>query len=376
MKKLIVPSVILVSSILTVGCSSDRDMKKKGMNSVDTVSSNSEESTKTDLDRTISKWPSRTQLAVQEMMAKYGPPHEVSSERIIWNNQGPYKRIMVTKEEVPHDFPMPHMDFLEHTVLYQVPADKADELQQFDGSVSFYRTSGELSARCDLEGHNILTLNLSRDIIEGKKTPLEARASFGENVKQDIMGMRPAYVEKLQFEPQTAMAAAFPDTKVMPGSPNREAASDDKVTPDAEILATVMAVNMNEILAAAQASKKGLSKDVTAYAKMLQSEHGKNSEKAMKLSQSSGITPIDTMKVDQMKKDGAEKLASITSLTGKDFVKAYVNAMVDDHEKVIAMIDGELLPKAKNEKVMAHLKETREHVSMHLDQAKELQKKM
>lgn len=60
----------------------------------------------------LTGWPERPTLAVKEMMAKYGEPVEVSSEAIIWHNEGPYKRIMVTKKEVPHDFPMPHMDFL------------------------------------------------------------------------------------------------------------------------------------------------------------------------------------------------------------------------------------------------------------------------
>ncbi len=32
-----------------------------------------------------------------------------------------------------------------------------------------------MSARCDLEGHNILTLNLAHDIVTGKKTAEEAR---------------------------------------------------------------------------------------------------------------------------------------------------------------------------------------------------------
>ncbi len=59
----------------------------------------------------LTGWPERPTLAVKEMMAKYGAPVEVSSEAIIWHDAGPFKRIMVTKKEVPHDFPMPHMDF-------------------------------------------------------------------------------------------------------------------------------------------------------------------------------------------------------------------------------------------------------------------------
>lgn len=365
-------TILMAASSLMLGCSSNHESKKmKGE-----TTSVTEAGSMKNLDETIASWPERPKLAVKEMLGKYGPPQEVSVERIIWNNQGPYKRIMVTREEIPHDFPMPHMDFLEHTVLYDVPADRADELQKFDGSVSFYRTGGELSARCDLEGHNILTLNLARDIIEGKTTAQEARVSFGEYVKQDMMGKKPAYVETLQFRPHSMMKAAFADTKVLPGAPNRETAATGEVKPDAEVLGFVMATNTNEILAAAQAQKKDVSKPVMTYAKMLQTEHAKNSAKAMKLSQSSGVVPIDTEEVDQLKQDGAKNLAAITPLQGKEFEVAYLTAMVDDHKKVISMIDDQLLPMAKNAQVKAHLKETRDHVAMHLDQAQDLKRNL
>jgi hypothetical protein len=133
---------------------------------------------------------------------------------------GPYKRIMVTKKEVPHDFPKPHMDFLEHTVSYRVPADKVDDLVAFDASMTINATAGEMSARCDLEGHNILTLNLARDIIEGKKSVKQARAAFAEHVVEDVGGKHPEYVETLLFTPEPR-GAEFPDAPNIPGSPVR-----------------------------------------------------------------------------------------------------------------------------------------------------------
>jgi len=81
------------------------------------------------MEATISDWPNRLKLAAREMMGKYGAPAEITSERIIWKNPGAYKRIMVTREEIPHDFPKPHMDFLEHTIEYNVPQDKVADPQ-------------------------------------------------------------------------------------------------------------------------------------------------------------------------------------------------------------------------------------------------------
>ena len=92
-----------------------------------------------------------------------------ASETLFWHKAGSYKRIKVTRVEIPHDFPKPHMDFLEHTIEYRVPAEKASAIVAFDGSITINRTAGEMSARCDLEGPNILTLNLAHDMVIGKK---------------------------------------------------------------------------------------------------------------------------------------------------------------------------------------------------------------
>ncbi len=212
---------------------------------------------RTDVDQAISTWPPRPRLAVQQMMSQYGPPLEVSTEAVIWHHAGPYKRIMVTKKEVPHDFPKPHMDFLEHTVSYRVPADKVDDLVAFDASMTINATAGEMSARCDLEGHNILTLNLARDIIEGKKNVKEARAAFAKNVVEDVAGIHPSYVEELQFAPQTT-GAAFPDTPNIPGSPVRGTHDASAGGTDAEVVAFLIAMDDNVVLAATAAYKKKL----------------------------------------------------------------------------------------------------------------------
>jgi len=53
-------------------------------------------------------------------------------------------------EEIPHDFPKPHMDMLLQSIDYPVPPDKFDELAAYDGSVIAERTKGELAARCDM----------------------------------------------------------------------------------------------------------------------------------------------------------------------------------------------------------------------------------
>ena len=123
-----------------------------------------------DAKQVIQSWPMEAKKAADMAMQKYGEPDEVTSARLVWNDNGPWKRTIITKEETDHAFPMPHKDVMEQVIDYKVPPDKFDELAEYDGSVIAERTKGELSARCDKEEANLLALNLANDVATGKKS--------------------------------------------------------------------------------------------------------------------------------------------------------------------------------------------------------------
>ena len=335
------------------------------------------------VDKITSGWAARPRLGANQMIAKYGLPQEATAEQLIWRNPGPFKRITVMNLETPHDFPMPHVDFLEHTIDYDVPQAKVGDLVAFDASSTINRTVGELSARCDLEGHNVLTLNLDHDIVTGKKSVAEARKAFGDIVGQDVKGEHPPYVEALQFKPAERGAGAFSDKPVIPGSPERVADADPAAKAkldansakggDAEILATVVAVDLNEVLAAMQAGTKKIGQPVLDYAKSIHEGHGMNMEKGLKLGGQIGLTPAITPAVNELQVKGAGALASIVPLDGNEFEKAYLEMMVKGHTDVLGMIDGKLLQGAQNPELKKHLTESRASVAAHLEKAKSLQ---
>ncbi len=367
------PSMVMAqpqnTSAMESGTSSSmKQSKKAAMPAADRAS----------VDKITAGWPARPRLGANEMMAKYGMPQEATSERLIWHNAGPFKRIMVLKMEAPHDFPLPHMDYLEHTITYNVPQDKVGDLIAFDASSTINRTVGELSARCDLEGHNVLTLNLDHDIVTGKKTVEEAREAFGKIVEQDVKGEHPPYVEKLQFEPAETADAAFTDKPVISGSPVRAGAkgtsANEENAADAEVLACLVAVDMNEVLAAAAAGKMKMSQPAMDYAKMLHEAHGKHMTETMKLGMEIDVTPVITEEVAAKQKKGAGELAVLVVLEGEAFEKAYIAAMVKGHTEVLEMIDAKLIPATKNDKLKEHVTMTREHIAKHLEKAKALQK--
>ena len=150
----------------------------------------------------VSSWPEASRMAVKEITDKYGKPDGITKSELFWMNKGVWKKICINKKETKHSFPIEHTDMMQTTISYKVPIDIMDELGRFDGSVTFDRTQGTISARCDKEGNNFLALNLANDIITGKKSVEEARKAYGDIVKEKMNGGNPLYMQKLTFSTQ------------------------------------------------------------------------------------------------------------------------------------------------------------------------------
>lgn len=76
-------------------------------------------------------------------------------------------------------------------------------MNEYDGSVWYHRTRGELSAQCDKEEMNLLALNLAHDIITGKRTVADARAFYAKTAMAFKLGDKSSpYVQGLMFQPE------------------------------------------------------------------------------------------------------------------------------------------------------------------------------
>jgi hypothetical protein len=159
------------------------------------------------VEQMTAKWPDKVREAIRMTTQKYGPPDEVGMHAVMWHNMdfknaqmNPIKHTHIKRETASHDFPMPHEDFLKQTINYRVPADKADELTAFDGSVTFNRTKGEMSAMCDKTEMNNLAFNLSHDVVTGKKTADEARQAYARDAMAFKNGEKPEYTQRILFD--------------------------------------------------------------------------------------------------------------------------------------------------------------------------------
>ena len=162
----------------------------------------------------VEQWPAAPKKVAATLLERYGPPNEATPTKLFWYRIGPWSRIELTADEVLHNFPTPHTDYLTQYVDYPVPANKASELVAFDGSVIVDRTAGQIGARCDHEAYNTLTLNLAVEIIEGRRSVEDARRFYGETAAAFVLGRPAPYAEKLLVQPP-AGETADPDEAII-----------------------------------------------------------------------------------------------------------------------------------------------------------------
>lgn len=163
------------------------------------------------LDQATRGWEDKQLQQIRKLTQKYGMPTDAGPNAVAWVNSPPFASIVIYRESAPHRFPVEHTDFLQHTISYKVPAEKASDLLAADGSLRLDRTAGTISARCDTEAHNILSLNLAHDILTGSKNVQQAREAHTQIILAEMAGESHPYLERLQFQPQDAAAARDPD---------------------------------------------------------------------------------------------------------------------------------------------------------------------
>jgi len=116
-------------------------------------------------------------LQYNVLTAKYGAPNILSTVKggmAVWTkpqlSDGPFERLELLDESVPHCVPKPHRDFLYSYVKYEVPDDKVLDVISLSGSVAYDPLKKLLRARCGSEAANIATLYLATAIGNGVTT--------------------------------------------------------------------------------------------------------------------------------------------------------------------------------------------------------------
>lgn len=142
---------------------------------------------------------------------------------------------------------------------------------------------------------------------------------------------------------------------------------------DAQITAIVSASNENEINAGKLARAKATSKEVKAFADKMVSDHMRLEKSSSEVAAKAKIKPEESAVSQKLKSDAEQTVKQLKDMKGADFDKAYLEAEVAGHQKVLDMVDKNLIPNAKNPELKAELQKARPVIADHLDHAKQLQ---
>jgi predicted outer membrane protein len=327
---------------------------------------------RTEVDKTIAEWPAKVRAVAYQVIREHGLPQEVTPSMLVWRDNGPWKRTVVYREEVAHNFPRPHSDMLEQVVEVRIPADKIDDIARLDGSITYNRTTGELSARCDKEAMNFLALNLAYQIAQGKVSVDDARKRLAKDAAAYLTeDSPPASTTGLAFTPERM--ADDTDKVTMPGAPQpATGGATVGAIGDAEIIGALIAVNAGEVELGRLALRVTKDDKVRQFAKMLEKDHGEGLKKALELGPAAKVTPSENGVAVGIEQSGAEALAKLAPLEGAAFDRAFAQIAIEAHQKVLDTVEKKLAPAARNKLVKDVLVATRTRVQHHLEEARKL----
>jgi hypothetical protein len=150
----------------------------------------------------LRKWPKAARITAVDMIAKYGEPSHSTKGALVWIHNNPWRRTVVY---VPHSLGKRSNDFVEQTIAYRVPVEKAGELKRFDARLEVNEVRGELSARTESESSNFLALNVADEIIAGERSVENARNFYERTESLSKAGKSSPYTERFLFPNRNGM---------------------------------------------------------------------------------------------------------------------------------------------------------------------------
>ncbi|RAJ33019.1 DUF4142 domain-containing protein [Pedobacter cryoconitis] len=130
---------------------------------------------------------------------------------------------------------------------------------------------------------------------------------------------------------------------------------------DAEFATKAAVGGMAEVELGKMALTKATNAQLKEFAKMMVSDHGKANEELMMIAKQKNITLPAAVDEDHQK-----KMADLDKKSGKDFDKAYAEAMVDGHKSTLKLMQDEAKD-GKDADIKAFAAKTAPIVQTHLD---------
>ena len=137
-------------------------------------------------------------MAARRTIGEYGVPDEVHSNRLIWNDRGPWRRTIV-KDVRPAFVEGDELGIIEQSADDALTPAQQANVAALGPQTSFDARDGELTSVADEEAHNFLRLNLADDVARGRMSPEQARDSYKGIVDFEASGKESPYLLGLRF---------------------------------------------------------------------------------------------------------------------------------------------------------------------------------
>lgn len=101
----------------------------------------------------------------------FGKPDESTKSMMIWNRKvkkAGLKEVVIKDENVAHNFPVKHHDYVYSTKKIIVPPKFVGTLAAVTGSILIDGLKKEVTARCGMLVKNAVTLGFVEDVVKGK----------------------------------------------------------------------------------------------------------------------------------------------------------------------------------------------------------------
>lgn len=134
---------------------------------------------------------------------------------------------------------------------------------------------------------------------------------------------------------------------------------------DHQIAAIADGANSAEIAQAQLALSKATDPAVRKFATMMIEHHGEAKAELQKLD----LSPTESEKSREMAKKSNATLEELQQKSGSEFDRAYMQAQLEGHRKVLDALNSDLLPNAKNPELAEYLQKMKPRVEHHLREA-------
>lgn len=185
-----------------------------------------------------------------------------------------------------------------------------------------------------------------------------------------ILGMFGSLATACADQAGSSTANNAPIVKTEPAKPASDKGDQVVTGGDLDFMNQAAPGGMAEVELGRLAASQGMSKEVKTFGQKMVEDHSKANQELMQVAQQKKVKlSSDLMPAHQ------ETMEKLSKLRGAEFDRAYVRAMVEDHEKDVAAFDAT----AKNgvdADVKAFAAKTLPTLRMHLEMIREIQGKM